>query len=446
MGRVWRAIEEWRIAETDLVVGTGQIKQEYAGWRMTALMLTVLIIALNFGEAFSVIWVAAYAFCDYLDRRFSAELAATRTASAYFRSQIVFTSALVVFRSMVVYLCLHEHPHSNYLALVVMLVATRSSGTPLHRVSSRVIISAIADIATLLFLAIIFFYYSPQIADAIYVGIALVGLAVYYVISTIQSVENLHSIERLEQLTRQSQKMEAVGRLTGGVAHDFNNILTVILGNIDLARETKLNPEADDLLDKTSVAASRAAELTSQLLAFSRQSPLVLREHNLGHLLTRSIGLAERLLPANVKIEVATVSDLWAIKTDAVQLETALLNLVTNARDAMPRGGLITINAQNIRVDAKRDDLAPGLFVHLDIKDEGNGIPKTEIDQVTEPFFTTKPVGQGSGLGLSMVKGFVEQTGGALAIQSVPGTSTTVTLTLPAAEPISPSPSGNTDL
>ncbi|MCY4334489.1 MAG: ATP-binding protein [Litoreibacter sp.] len=421
-------------------------QNDYAIWRLSMLSAVVLLLAITFDDFFGIIWVGGFILSDFLERRFSERYELNRDTGDYQKAQIAFLGGLIVFRSMVPYLWFHEHPSSDYLALVVMLVATRASGTPLHRTSSRIIMASTTDLAAILFLAIMFLFFAPQIQDAIFVGAALIGLTVYYVISTVQAIEKLRSIELLEEKNQQALKMEAIGRLTGGVAHDFNNILTVILGNIDLARETPLNPEAAELLDNTQVAAHRAAELTSQLLAFSRRSPLVLREHDLPALLRRSITLAERLLPPNIEIELDISSGLWTIKTDAGQLETALLNLMTNARDAMPSGGRITIKARNLLLMKQDTELSEGPCVELVFKDEGSGIPSAVIGQVTEPFFTTKPVGEGSGLGLSMVKGFVEQTGGKIDIQSVPGKSTTITLLLRATGQIGPSPSADTGL
>ncbi|MEM7470071.1 MAG: ATP-binding protein [Pseudomonadota bacterium] len=442
----WRALETLRQKDTEKISGRTEIQSEFAFWRISALLVTVLILSISFSDYVGVVWVGAFALCDYLDRRFNAELARTRDAPSYYKLQANFLLTLLVFRAMVVYLWYYDHPSAPYLALVVLLVATRSSSTALHKFSSRLAISAFADLSIIIFMAIQFTFFAPDILDAVYIGAALFGLAVYYVISTVQSVEKIREIEGIEQKTQQARKMEAIGRLTGGVAHDFNNLLTVIIGNIDLARETKINDEAHDLLDKTRTAADRAAELTAQLLAFARQSPLVLREHDLSQLLVRSIGLTKRLLPPNITTQLDLAPALWTVRTDAIQLETAILNLLTNARDAMPSGGQISIHARNHLLNPLDNDLPHGAYVELVIKDEGGGIPSGLLEQVTEPFFTTKPVGKGSGLGLSMVKGFVEQTGGKLDIQSVPGRSTAVTLLLPATGQISPSPYRDTGL
>jgi PAS domain S-box-containing protein len=247
--------------------------------------------------------------------------------------------------------------------------------------------------------------------------------------------------KQLEEQLRQSQKMEAVGQLTGGLAHDFNNMLTGILGGLDMIRRRLASgriEEAERFLDSASAAAERAASLTHRLLAFSRRQALDPRPLDANALVASMQDLLSRTLGEQVKLEVALDAGLWPVLSDANQLENAILNLAINARDAMPGGGVLAIETHNL--PAGRGGAAD--FVALRVRDTGVGMPQDVLDRVFDPFFTTKPLGQGTGLGLSMVYGFMRQTGGEVNIASKLGVGTTVELRLPraAAEDAVPSP------
>jgi nitrogen-specific signal transduction histidine kinase/CheY-like chemotaxis protein len=241
-------------------------------------------------------------------------------------------------------------------------------------------------------------------------------------------------IQAEEQL-RQAQKMEAVGKLTGGVAHDFNNLLAVILGNAELLRE-KLG-EDDPAIEAVTRASRRGAELTQRLLSFSRQLPLQPAAVGLADLVSDMAGMLRRTLGATIAIETRSGKDLWQAHADPGQLENAILNIAINAQHAMPDGGALRIEIDNTTIDEETadrlDDAIPGEFVVLSITDTGHGIPPDALPRVFEPFFTTKEVGEGSGLGLSMVYGFVRQSGGFVAIESIEGQGTKVRLYLPRA-------------
>jgi PAS domain S-box-containing protein len=226
----------------------------------------------------------------------------------------------------------------------------------------------------------------------------------------------------LEEKLRQSQKMEAVGQLAGGVAHDFNNLLSIILGNLDLVRH-HLGDVADarESLGHAVAACRRGAELTRRLLSFSRQQPLAHEAVELGALLPGLGTVLRRLIPESIHIDVRLAADLPRVVIDPAMLENALLNLAINARDAMPTGGTLTFSA------AAEDGR-----VRLAVSDTGTGMSPEVRERALEPFFTTQPTGQGTGLGLSMVYGFVQQSGGSLQLRSAPGEGTTVVLDLPA--------------
>ncbi|HKO89923.1 MAG TPA: ATP-binding protein [Polyangiaceae bacterium] len=239
---------------------------------------------------------------------------------------------------------------------------------------------------------------------------------------------------QLEAELRQSQKMQAVGQLTGGVAHDFNNLLTVILGNLDEIRDQVGEAvEAHELIDHVQRAATQAAELTQRLTAFSRQQPLQPRVVDVGRLVTSLESLLRRTLGVDIAIEVRTDEQLWACEVDPTQLENALLNLAVNARDAMPNGGRLTITTSNVALAARGGQ--PGALltdcVLVQVKDDGAGMPEAVLSRAFDPFFTTKGPGRGTGLGLSMVYGFVKQSGGHVELTSALGAGTTVGIFLP---------------
>jgi PAS domain S-box-containing protein len=241
-----------------------------------------------------------------------------------------------------------------------------------------------------------------------------------------------------EARLHQAQKMEAVGQLTGGIAHDFNNLLTVVIGNLHMLKRRLAQPMAEQSGDKLlrSVehalqGANAAAQLTHRLLAFSRQNPLTPTSVDVNTLVTGMSEMIRRTLSETIIVETRLSEGLWPIFVDANQLETALLNLIVNARDAMPAGGMLTITTGNLDSAMAVTELAPGQYVALSVSDSGTGIAREVLDKVFEPFFTTKETGKGSGLGLSMVYGFVRQSGGQVTIDSAPGAGTVVTLYLP---------------
>ena len=239
----------------------------------------------------------------------------------------------------------------------------------------------------------------------------------------------------LEARLAQAQKMEAVGQLTGGVAHDFNNLLTVIVGNLGLVREHIGDERLHKLVDRAYLAGKQGAELIGGLLAFSRTQRLRPEELDLNSVVASTAQLLERTLGETIQVTVRPCKDLWRALCDPVQLQNGLVNLSINARDAMPAGGCLTIETANVVLDeaftASRPDLAPGPYVQLTVSDTGTGMPVEVVKRVFDPFFTTKEVGKGSGLGLSMVYGFVKQSRGEVEIYSEEGVGTAVKLYLP---------------
>ena len=255
--------------------------------------------------------------------------------------------------------------------------------------------------------------------------------------SNLRLVEEAAARAAVEEQLRQSQKMEAVGQLTGGLAHDFNNTLAIIIGSLDLIQgrlargEAKIGHLVTNALD----AAGRAATLTHRLLAFSRQQPLAPQTINPNRLVAGMSEMLRGALGGNVSVETVLAGGLWSMKADASQLESAILNLAVNARDAMPEGGRLTIETANTHLDdayvARHIDIPSGQYVLLAVSDTGTGMSEGTIAKAFDPFFTTKPVGQGTGLGLSQVHGFVRQSGGHIRIYSEPGQGTTVKMYFP---------------
>ena len=237
--------------------------------------------------------------------------------------------------------------------------------------------------------------------------------------------------ESREQLFR-SQKMEALGQLTGGLAHDFNNLLTAILGASDLAMRNLDKPEKlRKMLDGIRTSAQRGARLTKQLLAFARAQPLEMRQIDLRAFLNDAATLLRPSLRSNIEVILEVSDQLWSIESDAGALELALLNLTFNARDAMPDGGKLRISATNQLLQGKPDGLR-GEHVALSVSDTGSGMTQETMDRAFEPFFTTKSFGEGTGLGLSQVFGLAKQMGGAVTVKSRLGEGSELTLYLPA--------------
>lgn len=246
--------------------------------------------------------------------------------------------------------------------------------------------------------------------------------------------------ERAEEALRQRQKMEAVGQLTGGIAHDFNNMLTGVLGSLELIKRKAVTGNYEGLMryvDTAFSSAERAASLTARLLAFSRRQSLDAKTVDITALLTSFEPLLLRSIREDIALRIAHAPHLPAARVDANQLENAVLNLVVNARDAMPKGGELTIETRAVTFEeadsARPADLAAGGYIVVSVSDNGVGMEPEVLAKVFDPFFTTKPIGQGTGLGLSMVYGFARQSGGQIWVHSTPGSGTTASIYLPQA-------------
>ena len=282
-----------------------------------------------------------------------------------------------------------------------------------------------------------------MVALAAQAAIAIDNARLFQQVQTANETLEQRVAERTEELTqahealRQAQKMEAVGQLTGGIAHDFNNLLAGIIGGLEIV-EQRLKAGRSDNLDRflkgAQNSAQRAAALTQRLLAFSRRQTLAPRPLDVNQRVMGMQELIGRTVGPAIEVRVSVTAGLWPACVDAPQLESALLNLAINARDAMPAGGSITLETSNLHLDSKAAvtyDLPPGEYLRIGVTDTGTGIPGNIIERIFDPFFTTKPIGQGTGLGLSMVHGFVRQSGGQVRVHSEVNLGTTVNLYLP---------------
>jgi signal transduction histidine kinase len=281
----------------------------------------------------------------------------------------------------------------------------------------------------------------------LFFGIPATLLLAASLVYILKRTEHLHEEqdrrEAAEDALRQTQKMEAIGHLTGGVAHDFNNLLTIILGNLERAERqaATLAGETHERLQRAiahaMTGAKRAASLTQRLLAFSRQAPHKPERIDPNKLLIGLSDFLARSLGERISLETVGAAGIWLCEVDRVELESALVNLAVNARDAMPDGGKLTIETSNAYLDdaycRQHEEVKPGQYVLISVTDMGTGMSREVSERAIEPFFTTKPTGQGTGLGLSQVYGFVKQSGGHFKIYSEPGEGTTVKMYFPRA-------------
>ncbi|MCB9643987.1 MAG: response regulator [Myxococcales bacterium] len=240
--------------------------------------------------------------------------------------------------------------------------------------------------------------------------------------------------KQTEAKLQQALKMESIGQLTGGIAHDFNNLLTVVISNLDLLEEMSEEQLHKKMIDQAREAALRGAELTSRLLSFARKQSLRPEYTDISSLINNLSEMLKRTLGESIRIQTSCQTSLWNAKIDRTQFETALLNLALNSRDAMPHGGNLTISATNCQFpegSPRSPQLTPGHYIRIVVQDTGSGMPPKVQERAFDPFFTTKEVGKGSGLGLSMVYGFIKQSGGDIELDSVQGQGTTIRLYLP---------------
>jgi len=257
--------------------------------------------------------------------------------------------------------------------------------------------------------------------------------------------QNEAALLRAQRIANQAQKMESIGQLTGGIAHDFNNILAIILGNLEQLKieeerdNAAVNSERGDMITNALAATKRGGDLTKKMLAFARKSSLEPTVLDINTIVQETERWLSRTIPSNIEIETILQSQCWRTSLDPTSLQSAIVNTVVNARDAMPEGGKLTIETSNLRVDQRQvedieENVPQGRYVMLSITDTGTGIQTSEQGRLFDPFFTTKEIGFGTGLGLSMVQGFVKQSNGFVRIYSEVGVGTTIKMYFPTAE------------
>ena len=308
-------------------------------------------------------------------------------------------------------------------------VYIRALDTPLaHRLTSHLATMLLAIMAALL---VAFMGTSQRTLRAVNDQLELRALALAETNRLLQT--EMEERSKAEDALRQSQKMEAVGQLSGGLAHDFNNLLAIIDGNLHLLRQTGADdpPSMQSYLDAAGEAVDRAGSVVRRLLAFSRRQPLSPRRVDVNQLITEMRDLFVHSVGERIHIE-WDLRATWAIHCDLNQLENVILNLTINARDAMPDGGTIVIETNDVSLkDARGGDIAPGDYVETRVRDTGTGMTEEVRKRAIDPFFTTKPLGRGTGLGLSMAFSFIQQSNGYLNIETAPGQGTTVIILLP---------------
>ena len=337
------------------------------------------------------------------------------------------TLAWLVYAYLMAFLWAQSDPLTDVLALILLMAIMMNSVTiravePILKVLDLVMIGA-----TILFIVVWDIRDGgAALRDTVLAGAMILGF-IYYTVIARDVARAQRALDKAQAERVQAERLRAVGQLTGGFAHDFNNLLTVVLGNLELQREIADPAERADLIAEAEAAARRGAEMTAQLLAYSRRSTLQPVRVTMTEIVAAVAPLVSRLLPANVTLQLPQTDDLPPLYVDKAKLESALMNLILNARDAMAEGG-------TIRLSAEVTGPVGAQTVAIAVEDTGVGIPANQIDRVSEPFFSTKPVGKGSGLGLSMAQGFVEQSGGRCELISTPGRGTTVRLYFPAAD------------
>ena len=405
------------------------------GARFGLLSIFCISIAIWLDLTSALYWLAIYALSEAANisflatRRKPGTVLDTRIATALnFIATLWFATLPVYLWSL--HVIVMQFAALSLVVGMVLYSITRYSGLRRIAIWDGILISA---------LALYFGYDMALHAETTVVrGLSLlvsVLMVLYFLISLRESVRMRSALKQAEQRNIQAQKMQAVGQLTGGISHDFNNLLTVIIGNLDLYSEVETRSEKNQLAEEARQAALRAAALTSQLLAFSRKAQLNPKPFDPERFLRSFVSLTGRVLPEAVSLQLELVSAPHRISADVNQLENALLNLVINARDAMAASGTIILRLDWVEAGHERDfhgtALPVGLYCRISVEDSGPGIAPEHQMTVLDPFFTTKPVGKGSGLGLSMAKGFVEQSGGALELLSQPGSGTIIAFWLP---------------
>lgn len=409
--------------------------------RVRLLLLTLAVAASYFAFEFiyPLAWLVLYCFLLWLQQVLALRVKRRPNRMAFWRLAVLnfFVALVFIALPMALWFTGNDLLRAGAIGL--------SAGAVLHSFAlrARMPMFAMGDaIANSMFIAVIgtsVYMQQQGTFERVIVVLMFIGMIFYYFSALVSVFRVRSALHEATLRSGEAQKMNAVGQLTRGVAHDFNNILTVVLGNLELYHEVEDRNDKDRLAQEARVAAERASQLTAQLVAFARQSTLVPVSVNLSVFLHQFAQMVDRVIPAKVDFKSTVPRGVPNIRVDKSLFEMALLNLVLNARDAMPDGGRLRITAQPLKVAstsrfALNEGLPTGDYVQVMVSDTGVGIPILIQSQVFEPFFTTKNVGDGSGLGLSMAKGFAQQSSGALLMDSRPGVGTIFSIVLPVVE------------
>ncbi|MDX8355069.1 sensor histidine kinase [Cognatiyoonia sp. IB215182] len=394
---------------------------------------TALFLIIATEQRAIALWLIIFLLTNgYYSWRLS-KVATPVSAQTYLGLQALFMLSVALYTSCAVYIFLVGTPSFVTTALAA-LTAQALFNISRHRQSDVLAIfdTAVVALAGLFFGLSSLWKVDGNLSEQMIIVIATLGVCSYYVIAQIRKIQIHNALQTSRQEAVQTQKMRAVGQLTAGVAHEFNNLLTVIRGNIELAQLSEGTSESQARLNDAIKAADRADALTSQLLSLSRKARLEAASINLDQFWRDFATIVPRITSAQIRVHLEPQSEPETLYCDVNQLEVALINLIINARDAMDERGEVWVGCRQ----ATPADLShlgldkDGAFGIITVRDNGPGIPKHLLPKVVEPFFTTKDVGQGTGLGLPMVKGFCEQSGGGFAIVSDPS-GTLVLLGLP---------------
>ncbi|MFT4783048.1 MAG: two-component system cell cycle sensor histidine kinase/response regulator CckA [Paracoccaceae bacterium] len=388
--------------------------------RILLVFVAVITTAIVLDMGVLLIWYAVYVSVLLADQALS-EASRSQSSLRWYIAQL----SLVVLQSFVVaflaiLLWQGESPLHAFAALLTVTAAMIRSLLLRSLNIALLICDAVPIVAALLLMAASMLEQSGDPEKAIAAVIMALCLSSYFFVAVWQHAVKRRTYDKSQQVLFQAQKIKALGALTGGVAHDFNNLLTVTMGNLELYEQTESEEERKQLVQDAYDAAHRGSQLTRHLLSYARRAPLLESHTQIGDAIEDLRKLLVPTLPASIALELQVAPDLPKIMIDPCQLQSALLNLAINARDAMPKGGRLTISGL-LADEGTRT-------VVFQVADTGTGMTPAQIEQAKEPFFSTKPYETGSGLGLSSVTGFVEQSRGKLEIRSKPGKGTTVRL------------------
>ena len=408
--------------------------------RITLVSVVSLVLAYIISNKWIVIWLLAYLLLEFtfnVHGHWRLKQASV-DARAYWILMGHYAGVVAVFCILPLFLISMNMPEFQFVGFAAV------SGHALHALlnqnSTRHVVMIYGASVVLLAIAAALTWTSntDYIAGKVLIVLSALAVSLFFMHTILAINTRAREAEAARSTLAHAQKMEVVGRLSSGISHDFNNLLTVIAGNLDLLKETKSQTDREMLEKEARSAVDRGAKLVRQLQAASRKSELEVTQVKLADFLSDFESMARRVLPANIElIQQGAPQDDLIIFVDRSQLDSALLNLVINARDAMEEsGGTLWITTHILHLNAIAPEVASGelrrgTYVRIEIEDTGTGIPASMIDKITEPYVTTKPEGKGSGLGLAMVKGFAEQSGGGVFLHSQEGQGTSVQLFLP---------------